>query len=456
MSHYVVMVIGEDVDGKLAPYNEDTTYLHREDQEFIDVEAEHRDDWKANRLIPKQRGSSDVNVSKEQFLAALKGGAPIEVEAKNPLDSSLYRFSDGSTPEFITLRSDEILEELRKKHKIHKKGSDNTAFHRECNEKHPSIVARVLDAEFSPKTLANLARHPKCPFTDDEKALISRLEGREESRGLFLLLIELMEKYPEAFQIGGGVLNPGSIVHKITVMPLEDNLISLHDKYKTFNKFMEEYAGMEADDEGRYGYLTNPKGKWDCYQIGGRWAGYFLGKPGVEGVIGDAGLTTNPPPAGYFDSLLKGEVDTETMLAEVRKRANATYDEYKKVTSGMPIPTMTWDELKESVDSIKEARTIRNTDPWIKALRAANLLGWSSDPVTIYGRGREAYLEAQANSFITPYAVIHEDGTWEAQGDMGWFGMSNDNDEVDWDKRFMEIWDSIPDDMLVTAVDCHS
>jgi len=47
-------------------------------------------------------------------------------------------------------------------------------------------------------------------------------------------------------------------------------------------------------------------------------------------------------------------------------------------------------------------------------------------------------------------------GEWVERGEMGYWGfVDNETDEGVWDKYFNEMWDSLPDDTLLTLVDCH-
>jgi hypothetical protein len=54
-----------------------------------------------------------------------------------------------------------------------------------------------------------------------------------------------------------------------------------------------------------------------------------------------------------------------------------------------------------------------------------------------------------------PYAVL-KDGEWVARGSMGWWGMSTETvDGDEWQKRIAEMLFALPDDTIITAVDCH-
>lgn len=49
--------------------------------------------------------------------------------------------------------------------------------------------------------------------------------------------------------------------------------------YKTFDDYVEQYCGYQFYEEhNAYGYYCNPEGKFDWYQIGGRWPELFLVK----------------------------------------------------------------------------------------------------------------------------------------------------------------------------------
>ena len=49
-----------------------------------------------------------------------------------------------------------------------------------------------------------------------------------------------------------------------------------------------------------------------------------------------------------------------------------------------------------------------------------------------------------------------KDGEWFESGEMGWFGMSrNDKDPDDWNAEFTKMFDALPEDTVITLVDCH-
>lgn len=55
-----------------------------------------------------------------------------------------------------------------------------------------------------------------------------------------------------------------------------------------------------------------------------------------------------------------------------------------------------------------------------------------------------------------PFAFITPDGDWYERGKMGWWcAISNEKDQDDWNKEFINIIKELDDDVYVTAVDCH-
>ena len=63
-------------------------------------------------------------------------------------------------------------------------------------------------------------------------------------------------------------------------------------------------------------------------------------------------------------------------------------------------------------------------------------------------------MASEGKAFST-FAVI-KDGQWHERGSMGWWGcVSDEKDKDEWEKQFSELLNSIPDDTLLTVVDCH-
>jgi hypothetical protein len=51
---------------------------------------------------------------------------------------------------------------------------------------------------------------------------------------------------------------------------------------------------------------------------------------------------------------------------------------------------------------------------------------------------------------------VVKDGQWYEKGKMGWFAcVADEKDEDVWDREFAALLDGLPDDTLLTVVDCH-
>lgn len=231
-------------------------------------------------------------------------------------------------------------------------------------------------------------------------------------------------------------------------------LAKFTELYPTFDGFCRGWHNIEPNEEGRYGYIRNPKAKWDWWSIGGRWSGYFKALPGVIGKVGESGTFGNKAEPGMFDQLHRGSIDFEGMRADAAAEANKRYDAYEAAVKNLKIPKP-WAKFRATFKNIDDAREAYHKIPYIAALIAAKLMPWFEDPVELYGIGREKFVERASNDSFTPYAVL-KDGEWYSKGEMGWFGMSSDDIDTDtWNERVWELLRDLPEDTLITAVDCH-
>lgn len=230
--------------------------------------------------------------------------------------------------------------------------------------------------------------------------------------------------------------------------------VKFSELYPTFEEFCNRWRGAKPNEQGRYGYSSNPNAKWDWYQIGGRWSGYFKALPGAIGKVGESGVFGNKARPGMYDQLRRGDIDFDGMRADAAAEANKHYDAYEAAVAGLKVPKR-WTEFRTAYENTDDAREAYNTTPYITALRAASILPWFEDPVAFYGIGREKFVERASNSTFVPFAVL-KDGEWFAKGEMGWFGLSSDDvDPETWSDRVWELLRDLPEDTLITAVDCH-
>lgn len=238
-----------------------------------------------------------------------------------------------------------------------------------------------------------------------------------------------------------------------------------NEVYKTLEEYAVDYYGYKKHD-GMFGYWGNPNAKWDSYQLGGRWNGYFKAKEGVDtskfkqfvphAYVGAKWMEDySRIKTGWYDSIRKGDVDIQGMIDIAVLEAATEYDKFQAVTRGYEPPTFTWKELVEEHGG-ERARDIWNDNQWIK--RVARELNIARDPIDYFKiktGGRGAFLQEAAARAVPTFSVIY-DGKWYERGGMGWFGIVMDEREsVEWVTEWNDIWNSIPDDTMVSVYDLH-
>jgi hypothetical protein len=259
-----------------------------------------------------------------------------------------------------------------------------------------------------------------------------------------------------------------------------------------FAEFIEDHYGRKAVPFGeepsygkthKYGYTlldaegnvvktvdrTNPNSKWDWYKIGGRWNGFFKLKKGSFGTLGEPGIQTldpgyEPVEPGRADTCRKGDIDIEGMMDEAQVEAEKRYDLFLSVTDGLPM-AVSWKVMQEKhqtegvdcdgdpkVDWVA-ARDEYGVQPMVEALRKNRETCFFD--IEDFDCTREAYIARHRRRAVVLFAVL-KDGVWYERGSMGWWGcVSDEKDRDEWEREFYNLFDSLPDDMLVTIVDCH-
>ena len=223
-------------------------------------------------------------------------------------------------------------------------------------------------------------------------------------------------------------------------------------KYKTFYEqndyaaIIDDWAGYIQNEDGDYGYYSNPDTKWDWYKLGGRWGGYFLLKPIDElqdlgaddselkelGVLTLKGKTVKDDI--YVDSALKKYIDTDRMRDVRGATACESYQRF----------------LKEYYN-----------DKDLTADRLKQIAHWNFGIENISqeeGRFEPMALTDYMNSrrHFAPFAFLSKKG-WFEKGEMGWFcSVANEKSEDSWQSDFEQLWALINDDELVSLYDCHS
>lgn len=214
-------------------------------------------------------------------------------------------------------------------------------------------------------------------------------------------------------------------------------------------------AAPDTNGEHKFGYLqldasgelikvverTNPNKQWDWYVLGGRWGGFFKLKSG-----------------GTADQALKGAIDFEAMREEGATRAAERWDLAHSVAGGRSFAS--FESMTEGLQGELRDRAIEayHKQPALIDLRKHKTADgeqpflWSVDGLAL---PRAAFVARARLAAVSAFALLHE-GQWHERGKMGWFGVVADGKpQGDWAEQFNALVDSLPDDTVLSLVDCH-
>lgn len=253
------------------------------------------------------------------------------------------------------------------------------------------------------------------------------------------------------------------------------------DFAKAYKKYGKDWNGnsWRKDTDGIWKEFStyNPDSKWDWYQIGGRWAGFFKlkeeAKKKYRGQRPDFSWGWDEESKkevlkkGLVDQAYKGDIDFEGMRDEAGETAGKHYDKVKRKFGGtIPVIDITWDMLDKDEKykglDWEKKKKIYWEQPALKKLselqdkdkKFTEKFGFFFD-LNDFQCTRKQYVERARNGAISTYSVL-KDRQWFAQGEMGWFGCSRDDmTKEEWSKRFNQMIDELPDETLMTVVDCH-
>jgi hypothetical protein len=234
------------------------------------------------------------------------------------------------------------------------------------------------------------------------------------------------------------------------------------DEYNNdFDTYAEDYHGYKKDEEtGKYGYWENPNAKWDWYQLGGRWAGFFRLKPGAKGENGRAGLFGKEAEPGHADAVKKCDIDFEWMRADAESGAGAKYDEVISIVGESINEMHPWDKVRdvmfpEDRDLARDFYNSQLAPTKLKEWNSVNSFKFSFIDLEDFQSTREDYVKRVGDAAFSSFAVI-KDGVWYQKGEMGWWGMaSNTKEQGDWNKEISNLLVDLPDDTLISIYDCH-
>ncbi|TCL90327.1 hypothetical protein C8J38_10843 [Rhizobium sp. PP-WC-2G-219] len=255
----------------------------------------------------------------------------------------------------------------------------------------------------------------------------------------------------------------------------------------------------ESGDVVRCIDRTNPNATWDWWQLGGRYSGRLAagydpekdpanietcwlcqgtGKRSdeiaVQCRVGNPEYTCNgcdgkgrsvkwPSKWTNIGNVARwGQLDMEAlkagkvaerreMVEELRQKSGLSFEDFEQGFHAYKSAKSIWLELPEPKPRGAEFSA------WLKT-QAEGDLALAYNSADIWGsieadEGQSISDWIEATPAISTYAAVFN-GKWCAKGEMGWFGMSQDEDE-DWHSQFQKLLTTISADHYVSFVDCH-
>lgn len=266
-------------------------------------------------------------------------------------------------------------------------------------------------------------------------------------------------RVPGSFGLGGGT-------HK-TPPDCEEVQIPFREFYSDFRAYAEDWHSAKPDAKtGRYGHWSNPNARWDWYQIGGRWRGFFPLKPDVMPVVGESGAGDNEARPGRGDIVRLSDIDMDAVARETNGRAEKFWEEWQSWLAGTYVEKNPFDgprstALRIGLLDVAQGPAIsdhtQKAIPWEGQVRENDpRRGWHDVAKIVE---HDAFLADYVDCFcpIKTFAALDNDG-WHEPGKMGWWGCSSDTPDayrkfaLEFVSRFVKT--AGPDDLLV-LIDYH-
>lgn len=257
-------------------------------------------------------------------------------------------------------------------------------------------------------------------------------------------------------------------MHYAILVALDPNVVDKKGLQLALVDALTPFDENIEDQEGN----PNPDGKWDWYQLGGRWTGFFLLKDGETCTLGDRSWTRKNDviEPNRADVARKRQLDIEGMKAKSAQQAREFYAEYMTIVRGeVKLNTMSSMQGargkalhlglieidQDGTRSLKEGEVVRGwTSIWEDGTLPEERAHWRDFYKTF--PSEEAFMAEYGNSFaeMRAYGILDTKGVWHDRRvrTSGWAEMEHHV----WAKKFDEIFASFSDDTVLAIVDIHS
>lgn len=203
--------------------------------------------------------------------------------------------------------------------------------------------------------------------------------------------------------------------------------------------YQESIKYCEPEELGPNGELLstyNPDSKWDWYQVGGRYAGRIAVKDGVE--------IDEPNFSWGWDEETKNKLVSEGTKTDYAYIKDIDFSKMHRTEEDYNDAIRYWELIVEGAEPKNEDEENSVKFNWYK-------------PEFYTERYKDKETYAKCRSSFSMWAVV-KDGVWYEKGKMGMFAMSDEthDEALDWELNFFDRFiKDLPEDTLITVVDCH-
>lgn len=245
----------------------------------------------------------------------------------------------------------------------------------------------------------------------------------------------------------------------------DDATLTWAELAEAYNRRYDDDTPIQIDEGGRaYSMSTrNKDSKWDWWQIGGRWGGYFPYRQEFAAQVIKPERGWSSPEVImplHCDGGLKRALDLDALREEKAQAARKELAEWQSVTAKTPT-ALPWSSFRENVSevngyTVERAREEYHSQRRVQAYQRTDFR-WYDDPIAEFDVPAALFVERRKAQAVPGYATLTLDGRWMAQGKMGWFGMSSDTEgsRIGYWETANAYIEALPDDTCLIAVDCH-
>jgi hypothetical protein len=207
----------------------------------------------------------------------------------------------------------------------------------------------------------------------------------------------------------------------------------------------------------------NPDSKWDYWRIGGRWGGQFpFRQEFASQVIMPERGWDSPEEIKLLscDGGPKRALDLAAMRDAAEEQARKTYATYHALVDHLP-EALPWSSFADNISegtgyTIDQARQEYRNQPRVQAVSGTDF-AWGEDVITKFSVPVDLYAEKARAGAVPGFALVTTDGRWMAPGNMGWFAITdaNENTRISYWEAANAYVESLPDSAWLVVIDCH-